>query len=256
MHIDIQLSRRRIALLVGAVALLVVAGAAYATIPDGGGVYTACRLNGVGTIRLIDPSGLSSSLLSHCTSVETQVSWNQKGQAGQPGTSPTVTQLSAGDSHCPAGGAAITDANGATAYACSGQSFAGTFTSPNGQFSLSVADNGVQLVGPNATISISGNGNVTVKGDQIETVANNETNTVSIDRNEKVGGNDSLKVSGNRTEKVSGQLGVQAAAALDLSGSTVGITRSAACKPVARVGDLVNPVAGVILTGSPTLCID
>ena len=72
-------------------ALLVVAGfalaggVAYATIPSGGGVYTACVLKGVGTIRLIDTSLPSSNLLGHCTSLETQVSWNQSGQPGAPG---------------------------------------------------------------------------------------------------------------------------------------------------------------------------
>ena len=56
-------------------------GLAYATIPSSGGnVYTACMLKGVGTLRLIDPSLPSSNLMSHCSSLETQVSWNQTGQ--------------------------------------------------------------------------------------------------------------------------------------------------------------------------------
>src|SRR5207248_5644801 len=39
------------------VAVLAVAGGiAYAAIPDSAGVYTACKLNATGTIRLIDPS--------------------------------------------------------------------------------------------------------------------------------------------------------------------------------------------------------
>jgi hypothetical protein len=276
MHIDFQLSRRAVMLLAGAIALLAAAGAAYATIPDSGGVYTACRLNGIGTIRLIDPSGPSGSLLSHCTSIETQISWNQKGQpgaagpAGSPGVSPTVTQLSAGDSHCPAGGASITDSTGTPAYVCNGAPFSGTFTSPNGQFSLSVTDTGVQVVGPNATISVSGNGTVSVQGDHVETVAGSDAVTVQGASTERVGGNDSLMVSGNRTEHVDGNENVtvtgnrtenvagsitdHAAVSLDLAGATVGINRSAACRPVARVGDLVDSTA--ILTGSPSLCID
>ena len=48
-------------------------------------VYTACKLKATGTIRLIDPSGPSSSLLSRCTSLETQITWNQNGQKGDPG---------------------------------------------------------------------------------------------------------------------------------------------------------------------------
>src|SRR5258707_14519242 len=65
---------------------LVGAGVAYATIPDSNGIYTACKLNATGTIRLVDPSLPSTSLLSHCTSVETQVSWNQVGHQGPQGS--------------------------------------------------------------------------------------------------------------------------------------------------------------------------
>jgi hypothetical protein len=87
----INLSRRRFALM-GAIVLfvgLVAAGLAYATIPDGGGAYTACMLKSLGTIRLIDPSGPSASLLSHCTSLETEISWSQRGPQGLPGASGT-----------------------------------------------------------------------------------------------------------------------------------------------------------------------
>ena len=62
-----------------------IGGVAWATIPAENGLFTACKLKATGTIRLIDPSGPSSSLLSRCTSYETQISWNQKGQKGDPG---------------------------------------------------------------------------------------------------------------------------------------------------------------------------
>jgi hypothetical protein len=62
-----------------------IGGVAYAAIPDAAGVYTACKLNVLGTIRLIDPSGPSASLLSHCTVYETQITWNQGGPTGLQG---------------------------------------------------------------------------------------------------------------------------------------------------------------------------
>jgi hypothetical protein len=71
-----------------AVLAVAAAGVAFATIPSGDGVFTACKLNATGTIRLIDPSLPSSSLLSHCTSLETKTIWNKggpAGPAGQPG---------------------------------------------------------------------------------------------------------------------------------------------------------------------------
>jgi hypothetical protein len=83
MELKLRLTRRRVAL-VALVAGLVTAGVAYATIPDSNGVYTACKLNATGTIRLIDPS--LSGLLGRCNaSLETQINWNQKGQKGDPG---------------------------------------------------------------------------------------------------------------------------------------------------------------------------
>ena len=75
---------RRLSVLVVA-GLAVAGGVAYATIPSSGNVYTACMLKHIGTIRLIDPTLPSSSLMSHCTALETQISWNQTGQPGPVG---------------------------------------------------------------------------------------------------------------------------------------------------------------------------
>ncbi len=80
------LGRRSLRLVVLVVALFGLAGGiADATIPDSGGVYTGCMLKGVGTIRLIDTSLSSRSLLGHCSSFETQISWNKGGPTGPQG---------------------------------------------------------------------------------------------------------------------------------------------------------------------------
>jgi hypothetical protein len=85
MEIKLRLTRRRVVVLV-VLAAVIGAGVAYAAIPDGSKVFTACMLKNVGTIRLIDPSLPTSSPMSHCnSSLETQVSWNQLGQAGAAG---------------------------------------------------------------------------------------------------------------------------------------------------------------------------
>jgi hypothetical protein len=66
--------------------LAVLVGVAYAAIPDGNKVFTACMLKGVGTIRLIDPSLPASNPMSHCeTRFEKQVTWNGGGQPGPTG---------------------------------------------------------------------------------------------------------------------------------------------------------------------------
>jgi hypothetical protein len=78
--------RRVLRLALVTTALFTVAGGvAYATIPDSNKVYTACMLNNIGTVRLIDQSLPSTNPMSHCTSFETQVTWNQTGQQGQQG---------------------------------------------------------------------------------------------------------------------------------------------------------------------------
>jgi hypothetical protein len=87
---SLRSSRRLVAVSVTTFAL--IGGVAYATIPGGDGVYTACRLNGVGTIRLIDPSLPKANLLGHCSNLETEIVWNKsgtpgpKGDPGAPGT--------------------------------------------------------------------------------------------------------------------------------------------------------------------------
>jgi hypothetical protein len=117
-------------------------GVAYATIPGDGNVYTACMLKSVGTIRLIDPSLPSTNLMSHCSSLEAQVSWNQKGQpglagaagkdgidgsdgaAGKDGASgndgvSVTTAAEAPGAHCPGGGVQLTAVSGVN-YVCNG----------------------------------------------------------------------------------------------------------------------------------------
>ena len=61
------------------VVLSLAGGIAYATIPYNGNVFTAC-IKKVGTIRLIDPSLGNSSLMGHCTALETQIKFNEQGQ--------------------------------------------------------------------------------------------------------------------------------------------------------------------------------
>lgn len=117
-------ARRVLAGAAGGLLIAATAGAvASATIPGDGNVYKACMLKNVGTIRLIDPSLPSTNLMSHCASLETQVSWNQMGQPGPQG---------------PPG------------------AFTGTLTSPNGAYSISVTDAGIVLRAPGATARLAG----------------------------------------------------------------------------------------------------
>jgi hypothetical protein len=138
--------RRRdlLSALAGAVVVLALAGSvAWAAIPGDGGVYTACMLKNVGTVRLIDKSLPPGNLMSRCKpALEIEVSWNQKGQQGiqgSPGTNGTngqdgqdgadgasvTSELEPAGANCTNGGSKFTAANGVT-YACNGADGAGS----------------------------------------------------------------------------------------------------------------------------------
>ncbi len=76
----IQLGRGGAAVVAAAAAALSLAGGiAYATIPDDDKVFTACMVKNVGTVGLIDKSLASGNLMNHCTSLETELTWNPSG---------------------------------------------------------------------------------------------------------------------------------------------------------------------------------
>jgi hypothetical protein len=267
------------------------AGIAYAAIPDAGtGVYHACMLNTHGTIRIIDPA------TEQCrASNETEITFNQQGQKGDPGSpgaqglpgthgtngtngtngvSPTVQQLAADDAHCPAGGAAITDSAGSTAYVCSGANgqdgadgtpFSGTFTSPNGKYSLKVTDTGVVISALNgakidfsdSAINVTSRGTTFVRSDGDFTVMGSTNVTL------RAASNLSLRGDSNVTLQSSNTATVSAGGPLSLSGGTVGINRGSTCFPAVRVSDAITDADAesgqqfvvALAPGSSTVCI-
>jgi hypothetical protein len=209
----------------GALAASALAGGvAWAAIPDSGGAIQGCYNSG-GNIKVVSELP--------CPKGYTSLPWNQQGPKGDPGTdgvSPSVTQLSQGDANCPDGGAALTDASGSTAYACNGaagadgQSFAGTFTSPNGEYSITVSDAGITL-GHGATNSIVLTGDdLTVRSDNIEmrsdrstTLRAGTTATVRADTTA------TLESIGNLSLTTTGTGLFRAAGPLNLQGSVVDV---------------------------------
>lgn len=254
------LGRRGARPALAAVAAFAIAGGlAYAAIPDAAGVIHGCYRTSTddqkGQLRVVeDPAS--------CRSNELPIQWNQQGAPGldgedgadgADGVSPTVARLAAGDPNCPAGGAAITDVAGTTAYVCNGQDgadgspFSGTFTSPNGQYSISVTDAGVTVASPDSSIQVS--------SDSIK------VESLGADLIELQGGNAVRVRSGAGLELRGGSTTtVEGAGSLALrAGGVVSINGGAVCRSAARVGDQVsNPpdaAPGTILTGAPTVCI-
>jgi Collagen triple helix repeat (20 copies) len=111
------MARRLYGLAAIAAAVVLGSGIAYAAIPDSSGAFTACMVKTTGTVRLIDPSLGSSSLLGHCTSLETRVSWNQTGKQGPPGATGSAGPPGATGSAGPPGATGSAGPPGATGSA-------------------------------------------------------------------------------------------------------------------------------------------
>jgi hypothetical protein len=76
-----HLRRRALVLSVATLVLAVGAGVAYATIPaSANGVISGCHEKRTGILRVID-----AEAGKNCTSFETPISWNKKGEKGDPG---------------------------------------------------------------------------------------------------------------------------------------------------------------------------
>jgi hypothetical protein len=72
--------RKPVALVAAAAALLVAAGVAYATIPDGNGVIHGCYEKSNGSLRVIDTAAGEG-----CTKKEVGLNWSQTGPQGPAG---------------------------------------------------------------------------------------------------------------------------------------------------------------------------
>jgi len=117
-----------------------------------------------------------------------------------------VTQLEANDANCPAGGVAITDAAGHTGYVCSAQPFSGTFTSPSGEYSISVTDDGITMSrGNTAAVSISGQDiDIVAEHDATITIGGNLATSVNGGLHTTVGSNAVATIGGNLSTSISG----------------------------------------------------
>ena len=137
----------------------------------------ACFKPSNGTMYLLG----EGSGRTECQPSDIPISWNTAGVNGQDGVSVTSEPLAPGDdAACPNGGSKFTAANGIS-YACNGSNgadgldgqdgtdgrdgldgqdgadFAGTFTSPNGLFKLTVDNTTAKLEGPTSRVQSGAN---------------------------------------------------------------------------------------------------
>lgn len=204
----------------------VAGGIAYAAIPDSTGVIHGCYRVSTddqkGQLRVVDSP-------ASCRSNELPIEWNVTGAPGPPG---------------PPG---VDGADGADGQ--DGEPFSGTFTSPNGQYSISVTDTGITLASPDSSIKISSSA---IK-----------VETTGVDQLELKGGG-AVSVLGGATLELKGSAitTVEGSGLLALKGGLVRIGPAGSCLLAARVTDQIagvsggpGPVTGNIITGSSTVCI-
>lgn len=215
--------RGRLAVFAAVAAGFAAGGIAYASVPDSGtglihGCYSqngALATNGT-QLNIIDKASAS------CNKNQQEITWNQtgpqgvKGDKGDPGT------------------------------------FSGSFASPNGQYSMSVTDNGITLAGPTSSIligsgglsmaaggshvSIDNAGAVDVKGSSV-TVKGNTDVTVE--------GSTEVHIRGGVVTHVDGGI-------VELNGCNRHV--SGTNDQTVSTYDGGSAVLGFILTGSPSVC--
>jgi hypothetical protein len=131
-------------------------------------------------------------------------------------------------------------------------------TSPNGEYSLAVRDDGIYLNGPAGSVALSkagvvvdvAKGNVSVKTGAM-------TIEVPDDLSIKAGRNLTLEAGATAILKAAATATVQASGATSVKGSVVQLNCASGGRPVARQNDLVNvpaaPGTFPILQGAPTV---
>jgi collagen type I/II/III/V/XI/XXIV/XXVII alpha len=198
--------RQRRDLVVGVLAFMIGSGSAVAasqlaTIGSDGVIRACVQVNGV--LRAIEPGETCKT--GREGSNETPVSWNVAGAVGATGP------MGPAGATGPQGATGATGAAGATGATGPAGAFAGTFTSPNGQFSISVTDAGIILRGPNGSITVDGTG-AAIDADQLAltteqdldvSVGGSMTTTIGANRTETVGGNSTESVGGSHTAQYS-----------------------------------------------------
>jgi hypothetical protein len=168
----------------------------------------------------------------NCRSNELPIEWSVTGPPGPPG---------------PEGPAGPAGQDGED-----GTPFSGTFTSPNGQYSLSVTDAGIRLAGVGSTILLDATG---IRVDSATALTIRSAQSTSL----RAGADLTAEASSFATLKGAG-VTVDSASLMRLAAPVVRLGPGAGCTPVARLGDLITgtaagaAVSGQIVSGAPAVC--
>jgi hypothetical protein len=236
---------------VGALLLAVLFIVTRASAGDGAVIYGCAQKNN-GNLRVVAEG-------ENCRPSEHPISWNQEGPQGPPGQNGADGQNGQDGADGQDGVDGQNGADGQDGQDGADGVFTGTFTSPNGQFSLIVTDAGIVLSGPSgsltldaASISLDGGGLVSINGDTLELRSDSASSLVSgasLDIN--VGTSLNIDASSNANLNAGASTNIQSGSTTNVDGSVVSLNCPAGGPGVARVGDAVGPTT--ILTGSTTV---
>ena len=197
------------------------------------GVISACVNNSSGAVKIVGPTDT-------CPNNWSAVSWNAEGPAGPAG--PTGAAGPKGDTGAvgatgATGATGNTGATGATGSTGAAGTFAGSFSSPNGSYSIQVTDTGIVLKGPGV-----GSIKLTDTGVSIESPTSIE-----------------LRASTDLHMRAAAQADLRGDALTTVLGGQTIIGGTGGCSPVVRTTDTatVGPDGGAItfLTGSAVVKI-
>jgi hypothetical protein len=166
-----------------------------------------------------------------------------------------------------------------------GQPFSGTFTSPNGQYSISVTDAGINITGTAGANILLHNNDLSVRSGTVSIDADTDAQVrtggilslqAGTDVSVRASRDFALQASGNATvtaaatttlsgsqTKVNGTVIDVTGNLTDIKGGIILLNDAGSCQPAARLGDPIvgvavgNPgaVTGSIAAGSPNVCI-
>jgi hypothetical protein len=123
-------------------------GVAFAIIPASNGLISACYQSNNGQLRVIDPDAGQG-----CLSSEVPLAWSQVGPQGPAG--PAGATGASGPAG-PSGPPGAAGPAGPVGPAGPAGVFSGVLSSPNGLYSIAVADDGITLTGPVQSIQLTG----------------------------------------------------------------------------------------------------
>lgn len=177
------------------------------------GLIYACVNNSSGTIKVV-------SATSTCANNEILLVWNGEGTQGPAG---------------PTGPTGPTGATGPTGSTGPAGTFSGTFTSPNGQCSISITDAGIVIGGSSCPVRIDAS-----------TTDLRSTTTTRIDS----GTTTTIRGAAGTTVGSGAVTSIEGGALTNITGFAIML--NGGCLPVARVTDhvSVDGTVGVITTGS------